>query len=328
MFILLYLRKGGLEMYTEAMRICIEECMELAEKPKQSSPWFEEYRKNHNISSTGALDRAIFYRMYSREPNSHEIQKIRFWRLQQHMPSRREEGIRLGQALDLTGEALDRFVMEALVSQKVSPVKDRSRIMNALLYQYLCRILPERLELLNIRPGTQKKQVRHIFYTDILDCLSVEKKQREYCYKEHLYSKNFAAEFQRYFEDTTIISRENMIRILLIFLMPDVDADVMNDWLQYLGYAPLNPENPVTGYVDHAVISMLRLCTQNKTPDLYKEKEKIKQILRGYDQIAKSYLGKNGEKYDRNSRFREKCLNRLRFMKVRSIDRILYSGSI
>ena len=90
-------------MYTEAMRICIEECMELAEKPKQSSPWFEEYRKNHNISSTGALDRAIFYRMYSREPNSHEIQKIRFWRLQQHMPSRREEGIRLGQALDLTG---------------------------------------------------------------------------------------------------------------------------------------------------------------------------------------------------------------------------------
>ena len=163
MFILLYLRKGGLEMYTEAMRICIEECMELAEKPKQSSPWFEEYRKNHNISSTGALDRAIFYRMYSREPNSHEIQKIRFWRLQQHMPSRREEGIRLGQALDLTGEALDRFVMEALVSQKVSPVKDRSRIMNALLYQYLCRILPERLELLNIRPGTQKKQVRHIF---------------------------------------------------------------------------------------------------------------------------------------------------------------------
>lgn len=310
-------------MYTEALECCIEESLKLAvAKTKRSSPWFEAYRQRHGIAKKGSLDREIFLRMYGREPASHEIQKIRFWRLGQHLPGSREEGLHLGKALELTGEELDRFVTEELGIQKASPVDGRSRLMYRLLEQYLCWISYERMELLHIRPGTQKKHIRHIFYTDALDCLAVEKREREYYYREHLYSRNFAAEFQRYFQEETIISRENMIRMLILLLMPDIDSSILSEWLVLFGYSPLDAKNKTFGYMDYAVDSVLGLCAENGIAGRFEDKEQMKQILRSYDRLLKKWLRKMETAQGICRTSEKQWLQRLRFMKFRSMDNV------
>ena len=97
-------------MYQKEMNACIENALRIAgEKKKCSSIWFENYRKRHGLNSLQALDREIFIRMYQREPKENEIQRVRFWRLSRHLPKSRKEAVRLGQALELSGEALDCF---------------------------------------------------------------------------------------------------------------------------------------------------------------------------------------------------------------------------
>lgn len=307
-------------MYQKEMNACIENALRIAgEKKKCSSIWFENYRKRHGLDSLQALDREIFIRMYQREPKENEIQRVRFWRLSRHLPKSRKEAVRLGQALELSGEALDCFLTEGLVTQRFTPVKKRDQAMDALFLQYLCRIAPERLEQMQILPGTQKKHIRHIFYADAIDCLDMEDAHRRHCYKEHLYSRNFAAEFEKYRKPDTIISRGNALRLFILLLMPDLNAAAMNRYLTLFGYAPLQPGRYVDGYVDYAVCQALDLCEKGRTGDWEKDKEEMKKKLRLYDRaVRERHLSALAVKEGDAVR---KYLRKLRFMKFYSMDR-------
>lgn len=118
---------------------CIDQSLRMAaENPRQSLVWFEEFKKRHGISSLQKLDQEIFFRMYGKKPGAHEVQRIRFWRLSQHLPRNREECIRLGRALELSGQEMDHFLTEGLCSQRFTPVENRERIIEDLFQQYLC----------------------------------------------------------------------------------------------------------------------------------------------------------------------------------------------
>lgn len=303
--------------YKAQIHACIDNCLKMAEqKERRSSVWFENYQKRHNIASLQELDREIFYRMYARNPRLQELQKIRFWRLKQHMPRNREESIRLGQALELSGSELDRFLTEELRSQRLTPVKDKTEIMEYLFHQYLCRIPPNRLKKLNIRPGTQRRHLRHIFFADALDCLDVEESTREHCYKEHLYSRNFASEFKKYLLPDTIISRENLVRLLILVLLPDLDKNTLSQWLIRFGYAPLLPDRGACPYVDYAIGQVLDLFQHAPRTEAAADKESMKGILRQYDHMVKKRLLDAQNTGNASS---EQLLKKLRFMKFRSI---------
>lgn len=305
-------------MYETEINSCIEMCLGIASRQAQQNLiWFEEYRKRHQISSMQKLDQEIFFRMYGKNPSVHERQRIRFWRLSQHLPRNREECVRLGHALELSGHELDCFFTEGLCSQRLSPVENREQMIEELFLQYLCRISCERLDRLNVKPGRQRRYLRHIFYADAIDCLDVEVSMRKNFYKEHHYSQIFAGEFRKYFEKDMIISRENMLRLLILLLMPDVDAGAMDAWLIRLGYAPLNQERAMNGYVDCAIRCMLGLAAGEPSVGTREDKERMKEILRNYDSEVKARIAR--ERRNGNSPVLQ-YLKNLRFMKFRSMD--------
>lgn len=304
-------------MYETQINLCITECLAKAGAKKGSLKWFESYRRRCSISSVQQLDREIFVRMYGREPKEHERQKVRFWRLQQHLPGSREEAVLLGRALALTDEELDVFLQEGLGRQRFSPVEGREQMMEALYRQYLCRVSARRLAQLKIRPGSQQRYLRHIFYTDALDCVAADGAVRGHCYGEHLYSRNFFAEFKKYRMPDAVVSRENMLRILLLLLMPDLDEGVLDEWLVRMGFAPLNPDREAGGYVDGAVLCMLGICCGSRLGDMEDDRERMKRILRQYDRAVKGRINGAAERGEKEAVRR---LKRLRFMKFRSVE--------
>lgn len=115
-------------MYETEITACIDRCLRTAaERTQQNSVWFGEYKARHNISSLRKLDREIFFRMYGKEPSEHEMQKVRFWRLSQHLPRNREECIRLGQALELSGDGMDHFLRRVCAASSYPPLKTGNR---------------------------------------------------------------------------------------------------------------------------------------------------------------------------------------------------------
>lgn len=304
---------------TLAISEIIEECVRRGmQKEKKVSPYFEAYKKRHGIKSVYELDRAIFVKMYGRAPMQNEIQKVRFWRLRQHLPGSREEGILLGQALGLTEEEMEEFLCEELGEEKPAGRKIRAKALNMLFQEYLCQVTEERLEMMHTLPGEQKKNRRHIFFSDAIDCIAIDNSLLPFIYASHSYSRNFNSEFQKYFQDSESVSRENMIRILILLLMPDLDGCVLDEWLRKLGYAPLNPGRAWKGYVDYGILRMLELCGRERTGDRKKDKEKMKSWLRKYDrEILQRIMwldqGDNGD-YKK-----KRVLKTLRFMKFRSI---------
>lgn len=307
---------------TLAVSEIIEECMcRGMQKKKRVSPYFEAYQKRHGIKSVYELDRVIFVKMYGREPLQNEIQKVRFWRLCQHLPKSREEGMLLGQALELTGEEMEKFLCEELYIEKNIGRKKRAEVLGALFQEYLCQITGERLEMLHILPGEQKKNRRHIFFADAIDCIAMESSLIPLIYARHSYSRNFNSEFHKYFQEAADISRENIIRVLIILLLPDLDGDVLNQWLQKLGYAPLNPQRVWKGYIDYGILRMLELCSEGRTGNRKYDKEKMKRILAEYDRevLRQIKLLDKGDSIDNKKR---KVLKNLRFMKFRSIGKV------
>lgn len=303
--------------YKAQIYACIENCLKMAgQKARQNSVWFENYRKRHKIASLQELDREIFFRMYAKNPQPHELQKIRFWRLKQHTPRNREESIRLGQALELSRPEMDRFLTEELHSQRLSPVTDKGEAMEYLFQQYLCRIPDARLDKLHIRPGTKRRHLRHIFFADALDCLDIEASTREHCYKEHLYSRNFASEFKKYLLPDTVISRENLMRLLILVLLPNLDKNSLSQWLIHFGYAPLMLAKDSFSCVDYAIGEALDLFQQAPRMGMAADKEHMQEILRQYDHAVKKRL--RAEQSAGNAAD-ERLLKKMRFMKFRSI---------
>lgn len=303
--------------YEPRIHACIEKCLQMAgQKARQSSVWFENFRKRHEISSLQELDREIFFRMYAKNPLPHEIQKIRFWRLKQHLPRNRAESIRLGQALELSDDEMDRFLTEELHSQRLSPVNNKKEMTETLFQQYLRRIPLTRLEKLHIRPGTQRRHLRHIFFAEALDCLDVEDSMREHCYKEHLYSRNFASEFKKYFQPEIIISRENILRFLILVLLPDLNKKNLDEWLARFGYAPLSTVQSPNTYVDYAIGEILDLFKEEPSAGTDADKERMERILRLYDHAVKKRL--LAEQASGNTSFQQ-YLKKMRFIKFRSI---------
>lgn len=159
-------------------------------------------------------------------------------------------------------------------------------ILLSLGYRYLIRVPEDRLAQLKIPNGKQFGQLRHIFYTDLLDCIWREDKQSKNYYETHTYSLDFSSEINRYFKRGAKISRISLIRLLLIFTMPDVDTSLINHLLEQLGFAPLSPNIYTASGVsqDLLLIQLMELFESMKTGNMIKDRALFQHLLLLCDQ--------------------------------------------
>jgi len=155
----------------------------------------------------------------------------------------------------------------------------------SLCYRYLLQIPSDRLMALHITPGQQFAQLRHLLYTDTMDCLAIPSMEDHY--RKHIYSRDLSSELNRYFKPGASLSRSSLIRILLLMTMPDIDPASLNAVLLRLGYAPLSPEiHTASGAsCDLLLLSLFDLYEPLRTGDLQKDRQSFKQLLKLLDQI-------------------------------------------
>lgn len=290
-----------------------------AAKKTKECPYFAAYADRHGILSRKELDRRIYTAMYgqngSESKSESGLQRIRFWRLGRHAPVNRQEAIRLSEILTQSPKEQNRFLTQQWEFVGLNPPEERERssAVQALFRDYLCRIDNHRLQQLSLPPGTQEKYVRHIFFSDVADCISMTPGERSFLYKDHSYSRGMRREFLKYFETDEPLSRDKMMKMLLIVLMPDVDRKVFDDYLVWFGYGGLNPDRFLSGARDYAVGELLDYAQEIKTGDLFRDKIRMKKLFAAYDEEVKNLMRELGQKNALKERDEAKKLCLLRF---------------
>ncbi len=318
------------EKIEQIIESCLLFCNEKSQGCKSISFYFSRFQKEEGIKRVSELDRIVYLRMYNEEPTSSKLLKVRYWRCGYHLPASRREMIRLGQALRLSAEEIDILLTNRLREEKLSagelngaekkvdesaskkalenrlknifdlpvPRKEdinyKNWVLLTLCYRYLVQLPKSRMDLLKIAPGKQFGQLRHILYTDLLDCIWQENKQLVNYYQIHTYSLDFSSEINRYFKPGEKISRISLIRLLLIFTIPDTNVALVNDLLDIFGFAPLSADicTPSGVSQDLLLIKVLELFTTMKSGNFEKDRELIKQMLLLCDQNICNRLAK------------------------------------
>lgn len=163
----------------------------------------------------------------------------------------------------------------------------QEELLLSLAYRYLVRLPKERLRLLNIQPGMQYGQLRHILYTDLSDCLWKEHTRLQQDYLAHTSSLDFSSEVNRYFKRGEKISRMALIRLVLLFLMPDVDVALINRVLFDFGFAPLSADITTASGVspDRFLLGLLNFFETKRTGNYEKDRIRFQSMLASCDEI-------------------------------------------
>lgn len=199
---------------------------------------------------------------------------------------------------------------------------DRQRILISLAKGYLANMPAWQLEELNIAPGEQFRYLRHIVYTDAMSCIWQENIPAWDLYDNHGYSQNFSSELQRYFKPGTPLARDTVIRLLLLFTMPDIDAATLNHLLETLGYAPLTGSlaRRCGARTDLFLLLLLELFETRRTGNREKDAKEMRKFLRSADHAAVNLYQKCVSGQQRNRKTdQQQALKALRIMKFRSL---------
>lgn len=317
----------------------LAEILKLSPTNRSLEIYFEHFRQKEQISRYKDLDMLVFTRMYGRKPENSEALKIRYWRCGQHIPKNREEMIRLGLALEVSLEELNIMLTEILLETRLNPqdlpesvfssadlpvipqtYDDSSDFLSALSRRYLALVPESRLRQLSIKTQDTENYLRHILFSDIMDCIWYPEAERTWYHRHHIYSRNFSSECARYFKKGEKISRSTLQRLLMVMLMPEIDADIMNASLEHLGYAPLSPEiqQKSGARTDCLFLWVLEQFKRYRTHDLEADKQLLKKMLQSVDgEVAKYHTSLRSDSTSEGKKKR-KQLHDLRIMKFRS----------
>lgn len=268
---------------SEELRSLAMECMEMGSMERPEVTWLKEryrdFMRRENITGRETADRCIYRRMYGGQqagsPNhlsekKTDILKIRYWRTGWHLPVSHEQCIAFGRALGLGRDEM-KYLLQAYYDScdriyQEEPVDlqadywTRRKAMKRFTDRYLQGIPGEKLAQMRITDNSLERSMRHLYYTDALEyvfCGMAE--QKEYL-KRHIISVNYDSEFGRSMKLLGIIPRKTMIRHLLIFGMPQISREWMNEQLRLFGYLELQEQHTLRGgeRMDWLLIRLLR----------------------------------------------------------------------
>ena len=170
------------------------------------------------------------------------------------------------------------------------PAKDSTNythwVLLSLTYRYLISLSPERLETLHIPSGKQFGQLRHILYSDIMNCLWPSDRLTGTHSSLHSDSLDFSSEINRYFKQGEKLSRIALIRLLLIFTMPDTNASFINKILGDFGFAPLSDSisTPAGISQDQFLLDFLEFFTSVRSGNMEEDRQLFQSLLRLCDE--------------------------------------------
>lgn len=239
------------------LHLLADNCIRLQEKERPELAWLKEKHRqiqnSYHLANKTQTDRFLYERMYGHSPTkASDTLKLRYWRTGKYTPGNREQCLLLSSALELSeSEKLyllqqyyDRStVMYSVQNTAHDPVyEEKCRYLKELTDSYLSRLPIERLAALHIPEGKQAHYLRHLYFTDAISYVHMPKMQHRF-FTKHITSITYDSEFVRQMKLLGEIPRKTMIRHLLIFGLPDLTIESLNQHLSFLGYLPLTIEH-------------------------------------------------------------------------------------
>lgn len=281
-----------------------EECLDLGKAERPEQQWMEQvydrFRAENGNLGKAEADQLIFYKMYAAEPvKGSDTLKIRYWRTGRHLPISREQCLMFGKALQLSEEE-ERFliqgycdrcdrVFEAVTQEKL--YLERTALLRNLSKEYLEKVHPARKRQLYHSGANLSQSLRHLYYTDAKGYIRSGEGECTCQVGRHISSLNYMSEFGRQLKLLGEIPRKTMIRHLMIFANPFVNAEWLSRWLMQLGYLGLDENHTQAdgSRLDRLLLGYLRLyreCCAGSNP------AQCQSWLRQSSRILDEYLEK------------------------------------
>jgi hypothetical protein len=263
--------------------------MEENQKERPELLWLKEkykrFCRENEVTGKAEADRLIYRTMYGCEPeNDSAALKIRYWRTGHHTPTNREQCEDFGEALGLDGEELT-YLLQWYYDRSIRSFDEQSlgdpeyiRRKNCIDLQvgeYLAKVHPGWRMHMNISKIGMRNSLRHLYYMEAMQYVDVSKSADEEKKSKtgHYTSISYDSEFSRHMKLFGEIPRKTMIRHLLIFGMPYMNREILDERLETLGYLPLCEEHTLTGgeHLDWLLIRLLELyteCCRGKEPEM------------------------------------------------------------
>ena len=208
--------------------------------------------------------------------SSTEVLKIRYWRTGRHYPKNRAACEAFAKALELDEQERHYLITEWFnrSDQSFGPEDaaseeylKRRQILSKLQQEFLSKQQPEEL-LAMCAPGTAPSEnLRYIYCRNASRYLGRQAHQNMNEPISHLDTRGYEYQFSREMKLLGEISRNTMIRHLLVLGMPFVSRKRMNGWLADLGYMSLRETHRLPGgeAADLMILGLLEIYERECT---------------------------------------------------------------
>ncbi len=222
------------------------ECVEQGKGERPENRWlkarYEKFRQAMGMGKAEA-DTFIYTKMYGGPPEkASDTLKIRYWRTGRHLPASREQCVAFGHAMELSDLEMayliqayyDRSITVFEEESDLPAYQERRRQMEEMTREYLDKIHPVIRRRMYRFGNDLERSLRHLYFTDAkgyLDARSLEETEVE----RHITSVNYESEFSRQLKLLGEIPRKTMIRHIILFGMPFISRELLNERLQNFG---------------------------------------------------------------------------------------------
>ena len=275
-------------LYTEKDILTLAKaCIHLNIQDRSELKWLQSHhmhiQKKYHLKNKQDTDLFLYNRMYGHAPKKpSEVLKLRYWRTGRYTPVNREQCVLLGKALELSSEEYtyllqnyyDRCldVYDADSASTEPGHLEKQQYIRQLSDAYLQKVPSERIMHLNIPKGNLRSYLRHLYFTDAFHYIYSTVHPDSDILTRHITSTSYESEFTRQLKLLGEIPRKTMLRHLIIFDLPELTLEKINEQLSLLGYLPLCEEHTLVSgeHLDWLLIRLIRMyeeiCTQ-ETPE-------------------------------------------------------------
>lgn len=282
---------------------------------RKESIWLNEkytdFMKQNGIHRKSEADRILCERAFGKEAVPSAEQKIRYWRSGKHLPNDRSVARRFGIALELSPEDIRYLMCSWMDIREVAFSENeyaselyrlQKKAMDQLIEEYVLKVcLRNRKEPLT--EESVRSNLRHHYYMDARNMTALNHDELKDL--PHFESVYYNSEFYRNMSLQGEIPRKTMLRHIFVLGQPYLSCEVVSDWLQRLGYCPLD-ETHHTASGDALDVLVIRLL------QLYE-----KTCMGWSSEDASEWLVQTMQEMDRL--LMEQGKESLRFMKFKSL---------
>lgn len=306
---------------SSAILAIARDCIAMEQQERPELLWLQRHhmhiQKKYNLKNKQDTDRFLYERMYGQQPKkTSELMKMRYWRTGRYTPGNREQCLLYGKALELSEDEIryllqnyyDRSleVFDPETCQESKSYQEKTLYMRRLIDTYLHRLSKETLSFYKVSETELESSLRHLYFTELFYYVHLYIVPESELLKRHIVSTRYDSEFKRQVKLLGEIPRKTMIRHLIIFNLPDLTLEKLNEQLTFFGYLPLCEDHTMTGgeHLDWLLIHLLHMYEK-----VCRDKDEVERLawFREICHILDRFFAESGKP-------------RMRFMYFKSLD--------